>query len=591
MNRAITITLSGVIFQIEESAYEKLNEYLNAVRDHLAGELGRDEIMSDIETNIAEKFTAKIDMGQKVIILSDINNLIAVMGHPDVFDDRDTDKADDGAAVSKTGKNEIKKLYRSSDDVIIGGVCAGLAAYFGWDPVIIRLIFVFSVLLGGAGIILYILLWIIVPKAKTASQRIEMQGQPVTLAALQKAVKKSVAKIKTPENAKNIKLTLQKTAEIPSKFLRVLGSALKKIAFVLFAIIRILTGLVFFITAIVSLASVTFIAIAIFGRINSSYIVTDIPLYELANENNFRIGVAAIYFAIIIPLIFLFQTGISLLRKKNYFSLISVGVMISISITGLILAGLIGLEYGPRIEEYTRQAGVTINQALPLTDFRKISVGDDYEVSVSRGDVFLVEASGSEKELARIRTEIINGELNIYKTPNIKSFCLFCLNRQRVKLAITLPELSAYATRDAAQSEISGFNGPQLSLSLSDAAKNTVDAYYEKFDIKTSDATNLKLTGTSTLINIELKDATRVELSGATDQLTVKSFDAAKLSARYLSAAAAEITMADASNAEVTVNEKLKAILSGAAKLRYYGQAIVTEEIKDVSANIIKLED
>lgn len=154
MNRAITITLSGQVFQIEESAYEKLSVYLDGVRGNLSGGQDTDEVMSDIETSIAEKFGAKTASGRLVITQTDVLELISVMGEPEIFDQEQATDAHD----SSPEPSAAKKLYRNPDDVIIAGVCSGLATYFGIDAVIIRLLFAVTTFFGGAGVVLYTLL-------------------------------------------------------------------------------------------------------------------------------------------------------------------------------------------------------------------------------------------------------------------------------------------------------------------------------------------------------------------------------------------------------------------------------------------------
>ena len=70
-----------------------------------------------------------------------------------------------------------RRLYRDADSRVLGGVCSGMGAYFNIDVVIFRILFVLSVFMGGAGVLIYIILWIVVPKAKTTAQKLEMKGK------------------------------------------------------------------------------------------------------------------------------------------------------------------------------------------------------------------------------------------------------------------------------------------------------------------------------------------------------------------------------------------------------------------------------
>ena len=84
---------------------------------------------------------------------------------------------------------KVKKMYRDSEQKVLGGVASGLAAYFGADITVIRLLFVLSIFLGGSGLIIYIILWIITPEAKSITERMQMQGEPVTLSNIEHSVK------------------------------------------------------------------------------------------------------------------------------------------------------------------------------------------------------------------------------------------------------------------------------------------------------------------------------------------------------------------------------------------------------------------
>jgi len=107
----------------------------------------------------------------------------------------------------------VKKLFRNSEDRVLGGVSSGIAAYFGTDPTVIRLLFVLSIFLGGAGIILYIILWIITPEARTITEKMQMQGEPVTLSNIETNIKKSF-KVEEGEETVLVKILLFPFREI-----------------------------------------------------------------------------------------------------------------------------------------------------------------------------------------------------------------------------------------------------------------------------------------------------------------------------------------------------------------------------------------
>lgn len=192
MNKTININLGGYAFTIDEDAYETANHYLNTLTRHFGGGEGAAEIMQDIESRMGELVNKK--KGTRTIVSKiDILESIAVLGTPEELKDvdfsesrKEEKKSDTGSFQLKTGK----RLYRDPDDKVIGGVCSGLASYFGiQDAVWVRILFVLLALAGGASFILYAVLWSIVPEAKTVSDRLAMMGEPTNVNNIAKMVK------------------------------------------------------------------------------------------------------------------------------------------------------------------------------------------------------------------------------------------------------------------------------------------------------------------------------------------------------------------------------------------------------------------
>ncbi|RYF88654.1 MAG: PspC domain-containing protein, partial [Chitinophagaceae bacterium] len=170
MKKIININLSGRVIPIEDSAYENLQAYIESLRRYFAHEDGRDEIINDIESRVAELMNDKIRKGAASVTDEDINEIIKSMGRPEDFDDTASDTSDNtqqtkqDASYAYTEKKEKKRLYRDSSDKFIGGVCSGLAAYLNVDPAIVRILFAIITFGGfGLGFVAYILLWIILP--------------------------------------------------------------------------------------------------------------------------------------------------------------------------------------------------------------------------------------------------------------------------------------------------------------------------------------------------------------------------------------------------------------------------------------------
>ncbi|TMI78322.1 MAG: PspC domain-containing protein [Bacteroidetes bacterium] len=169
MKKIININLSGRVIPIEDSAYEKLQAYIESLRRYFSNEEGRDEIINDIESRIAELMSEKIRKGADSVTEADVDEIITSMGRPEDFEaaERETIAA---AAQQKASAGEetytAKKrgrLYRDSSDKILGGVASGLANYLDIDPAVMRILMLLFVFTAEFGILLYIVLWIVVP--------------------------------------------------------------------------------------------------------------------------------------------------------------------------------------------------------------------------------------------------------------------------------------------------------------------------------------------------------------------------------------------------------------------------------------------
>lgn len=183
MNKTISISLAGFSFMIEEHAYEKLNNYLQALRNSLEKDEA-DEVMYDIEIRIAEIFRENLDK-REVVNSDDVEKVIAQIGTPEAIEGQSEENAEQEIPQEKTKKELFRDMKRGK----IAGVCAGLAQYFGMDISLMRiiwiLVFIFSV--GFVSVVAYVILWVVVPEAETASDFLKMQGRPINFDSLKEA--------------------------------------------------------------------------------------------------------------------------------------------------------------------------------------------------------------------------------------------------------------------------------------------------------------------------------------------------------------------------------------------------------------------
>jgi phage shock protein PspC (stress-responsive transcriptional regulator) len=195
MKITVSINLGGYSFNIDEDAYAELKMYLKNLELHFAGEESSSEILSDIETRMAEIFRTKLTNFKQVINIDDVRQVISVLGTPEDISDNEGP-----TAREKFSSPGYHRMYRDTDHRVIGGVCAGIAAYWDIELWLIRLIF-FALAMMGVGILIYLILYIVIPEAKTTAEKIEMKGNPVNIHNIKDSVKKEFDTVR-----KNMKL-------------------------------------------------------------------------------------------------------------------------------------------------------------------------------------------------------------------------------------------------------------------------------------------------------------------------------------------------------------------------------------------------
>lgn len=196
MKQILNINLGGYPITIDTDAYEHLSKYLDTIENHFKASDAAEEILSDIESRMAELFKENIHP-RTIVTMPDVKSAIDIMGTPEMFgagaiDDDDIPQSSASAKKkkkSKSGFNPGKRLFRDPDDKLLGGVSSGLAAYLGVaDPIWLRIAFLAFTLLGFASLPIYIILWIVMPVAKTSADRLAMKGEPINVESIASSV-------------------------------------------------------------------------------------------------------------------------------------------------------------------------------------------------------------------------------------------------------------------------------------------------------------------------------------------------------------------------------------------------------------------
>lgn len=383
MNKTVNINLAGIFFHIDEDAYLKLQRYLEAIKRSFTDSQGRSEILSDIEARIAELFSERVQHEKQVIGNKEVDEVIAIMGQPEDYlvDDEIFEDEPKTAYQRKSGPS--KKLFRDTENSYIGGVSAGLGHYFGIEAVWIRLAWILLIFGGGTGIFLYILLWILVPEAKTTSDKLMMTGEPVNISNIEKKIKDGFGSVSDAAKnvtdsvtgaAKNVSESVSdaaKNVDFQKQGNRIKSGsqsffdAIGDIFMFFFKVFAKFIGIILIITGISSL-----IALAVFCLSLGTVDFLNIPFLDMMDsafiaDTPIWLASLFLFFAVGVPFFFIFYLGLKILITN----LKSIGNIAKFTLLGLWLVGIAGLiVIGVRqASEHAFDASVVNREQLYIT--------------------------------------------------------------------------------------------------------------------------------------------------------------------------------------------------------------------------------
>jgi len=547
MKKNISINISGIIFHIEEDGYETLRKYLDSIKRYFASFEDSSEILSDIESRIAEIFLAKLNEGKQVITAEDVSSLIATMGSVNDFkaaeeqefagefaqaqdDSQKQNQSGPSAANKKLQRDEkrkilggvcagfgyyfnidpvwprllfallvfgsygilllvyiilwillpasadledepsVKKMFRDTEKKVIGGVASGVAAYFGGDIATIRLLFVIFAFFG-IGLITYLILWISLSEAKTITEKMQMQGEPVTLSNIESTVKKNLNEKEGEEENIITKIVL-----FPFRLIAMVIEGLTKIFGPLFKVaidvLRVAIGVVISLTGLLMIIALIMVAGVIFGFFNFSdwpwfqFPVgeTGIPLEAI--RNSFPTWTTFFAFtALLVPALFINLIGNSIIAKRVVFNpLVGWSLFVLFFVSIAVLSFSIPQMVYAFKEEGEHKVEKTFSLDGKIAVLRVNEIGlDDYDVTslTIKGyegtDYKLVqrfEAQGNTR-----KTAIENAQMVEYKVDQKDSILLFDSNisfkkdarfrAQRLDMELFIPMNNLFVIEEA----------------------------------------------------------------------------------------------------------------------------------------------
>ena len=315
MKKALKINISGIIFHIDEDAYEKLKSYLKSIELLFADKQGGKEIIDDIESRIAELFQSRTGPQKQVITIADVDEVTGIMGDPRDFVEDSEDEEPAGATRARPSRRGGRRLYRDPENAILGGVCSGLGSYFAIDPLVIRILFAVLFIAGyGVWGLVYIILWIFIPKAVSISQRLEMRGERVTVSNIEKTVKDEYEAVR--ENFRKLEKTdgYKQTSSAIGEIFQALGRIVVVIARIVLVLIGVALVFLGFIL-LMSFLGVFFLESTIFslGWFSGSIFPLSQFLSAFIDPANLSIILIALFVAVLIPLIMIIYGGIKLI--------------------------------------------------------------------------------------------------------------------------------------------------------------------------------------------------------------------------------------------------------------------------------------
>ena len=359
MNKTININLGGFFFHIDEIAYLKLNRYLDAITRSLSNDpQGKNEIISDIEARISELLSERIKDERQVVNESDIAEIIEIMGQPEDYVEAEEGYSETSYSHQRKSGTR-KKLFRDGDDKFLGGVASGISNYLEIDTIWIRLAFVALFFGGGFGVLFYIILWILLPEARTTAEKLQMEGEPVNIDNIEKKIREEFSSMsdsikktanqasdKLKDGASELSHKVNETFKKSKKKNNGLQDFLNTIASIILTLFKILGKFIGILLIFISTIALMAILISFFSIGSLEFLNVDVDFIQYPNlffDTSIPHWLLAAFGFILvgIPFLILFILGLRILSNNiKQFSKTS-----SLTLLGIWLIALLGIGF------------------------------------------------------------------------------------------------------------------------------------------------------------------------------------------------------------------------------------------------------
>jgi phage shock protein PspC (stress-responsive transcriptional regulator) len=569
MKKTITITIGNMLFNVEEDAYLALSGYLDSLKAKFAGYADGSEIVSDIENRIAEHFSKGRDDQNKIVTLKDVDALIASMGTPEDFSEEPQPKTGEGtqnstAETAQSGSSSSstsetrgdRKLYRNPDDSLVAGVASGIAAYFGIETVIVRIIFLIFIIAHGAGLGIYLILWMVMPEAKTATEKLQMKGAPITLESVDSLMRDTAESLKTKKDRRKI-------FRAPIDFMsKVFGLVFKKVI----PFIRKMIGVIISAAAGFALFVLTFVSVVTLFNVHSSYV--DFPLRDAISGSLLYVTLLAGFVAASVPLMFILSFGKTIVRGRSEgrgrWGLGLLGVWF----IALIALGVAATKIVPRYQDMLENNPNyrTVTQTFDAKDFSKIDVQNGIDVEIKEGSEFHVEADGRARDLARLAATSSDGTLLLARGQSgDHNICIFCIGGS-VHVRVTAPNYESIHLSNGSDLDAESLTSKNLELDLQNGSQA---------DIAMSSSTDH--------LAVSLRNGSHVSVTGGGVNTDLKLQNGSSIDARMFITENMTINAQNASHADVNVLKKLDVHAANGSLILYTGSPEIVKDLHNGS--------
>ena len=380
MEKTIIINIGNTIIHIEESAYELLKAYLNEVKQHFANHADDLEIVTDIENRIAELLFEQLEEQKKQVVdMANVNFVIGQMGRVQDFDTVEAGEEEEPLMnTTYQYQSTDKKLYRDMDERVIAGVCAGIAHYLNFEVRWIRIAAILTAFIGGSGLLVYALLWIIMPKAKSRIEKMEMKGEPANLQGFQKNLDEELQAVKErlTEVNKQAQPLITKFGNFIGEFFEWLGRFIAgtgKVIFKVIAVFIVIFGVLFLLTLIIGTAA--------FQGFWDASIYEYFP-FSIINEGNRGVILFSAFVVCFIPILALVLFSIRIAFSKQ-----AINKTLSFALLIIWLAGAATVGY------QAAKISSEFKQHAELTETTELKTLQSYIIDIDRSKYFSKEDS------------------------------------------------------------------------------------------------------------------------------------------------------------------------------------------------------